>query len=388
MATQQRVPAVDPMINRFRSTRSETIALVKDLSDADATVQSMPEASPAKWHLAHTTWFFETFVLRDHSPGYRAFDPAYHYLFNSYYDGEGDRHARPKRGLLTRPSLDEILAYRSYVDNALHSVPDAARDLVALGCQHEAQHQELLVTDILHLFAQNPLSPPYRDGCEPMVREVPMEWILARRGIVEIGNDGSDFAFDCEGPRHRVLLEPHLIANRLVTNGEWRAFMADGGYSRPELWLSDGWAWRTAEGIDAPLYWSGDQAFGVHGRQPIDWNAPVVHVSHYEADAFARWSVARLPTEAEWEAAAGLDGIIQMFGFVWQWTSSAFLPYPRFRPASGAVGEYNGKFMSGQMVLRGSSAATPAWTARPTVRNFFPPTARWQFSGVRLARDI
>lgn len=388
MATQQRVPAVDRLAEVFTSTRCHSIALVNGLSDADATVQSMPDASPAKWHLAHTSWFFETFVLRDHAANYRVFDPAYHYLFNSYYDGEGGRHARSRRGMLTRPSLDEILAYRAHVDAALAHIPDAARDLVELGCQHEAQHQELLVTDILHLFAQNPLMPAYRNNIAQPSQPQPLKWIRSRAGIVEIGHKGGDFAFDCEGPGHRVVIEPHTIASRLVSNAEWREFMTDGGYSRPEHWLSDGWAWRLAEGITAPLYWQGDQTFGLAGLQPIDWNAPVVHVSHYEADAFARWADARLPTEFEWEAAVGLEGITHMFDTAWQWTSSAFLPYPRFRAAPGAVGEYNGKFMSGQMVLRGSSHATPQWTARPTVRNFFPPTARWQFSGLRLARDL
>jgi ergothioneine biosynthesis protein EgtB len=388
MATQQRVRASDILVEQFRRTRCASVSLAEHLSDADATVQSMPDASPTKWHLAHTTWFFETFILRDHVPGYRVFDPAYHYLFNSYYDGEGDRHARPRRGMLTRPSLDEIVAYRAHVDGTLIEIPDTARDLVELGCQHEAQHQELLLTDILHLFAQNPLCPAYRNDEAKITSPEVSKWIDGRGGIVEIGHDDHSFAFDCEGPRHRVFLEPHQIASRLVTNGEWHAFIADGGYRRPELWLSDGWAWRQNEGISSPLYWQSEGVFGLSGLKAIDNEAPVMHVSHYEADAFARWAGGRLPTEFEWEAAAGLDGVTQMFDCAWQWTSSAYLPYPRFRAAPGAVGEYNGKFMSGQMVLRGSSHATPAWTARATARNFFPPTARWQFSGLRLARDL
>jgi ergothioneine biosynthesis protein EgtB len=388
MATQYRILASDTLADLFASTRQHSVTLARHLSDADATVQSMPDASPTKWHLAHTTWFFETFVLRDHVPGYRVFDPAYHYLFNSYYDGEGDRHARARRGMLTRPSLDHILAYRAHVDAALTEIPEAARDLVELGCQHEAQHQELLLTDILHLFAQNPLLPAYHADNPQTPPTEQSEWIEGRTGIVEIGHDGFEFAFDCEGPRHRVFLEPHQIASRLVTNGEWRRFIADGGYLRPEYWLSDGWAWRSDQGINVPLYWRDEGVFGLSGLQPVDDNAPVMHISHYEADAYARWAGARLPTEFEWEAATRLDGVTQMFDCAWQWTSSAYLSYPRFRAAPGAVGEYNGKFMSGQMVLRGSSHATPGWTARATVRNFFPPTARWQFSGLRLARDL
>ena len=386
MATQRN--ANDSLIEQFLTTRARTLALAAPLSDADATVQSMPDASPAKWHLAHTTWFFETFILRDHVAGYEVFDPAYHFLFNSYYEGEGDRHARPQRGMLTRPSLDDIRAYRAHVDAALLAAfPDAARDLIELGCEHEAQHQELLLTDILHLFAQNPLAPAYRLAtAEPRALPDAIRWIDGPTGIVDIGDSGTGFAFDCEGPCHKSYLAPHAITDRLVTNAEWQAFIDDDGYARPELWLSEGWAWAQRDGITAPLYWRGDNAFGLDGLHPHNPAAPVSHISHYEADAYARWAETRLPTEFEWEASA--LRLSDAFGQVWQWTGSAYLPYPGYQPAPGAVGEYNGKFMSGQMVLRGSSHATPPGTARPTTRNFFPPTARWQFSGLRLAKDL
>ena len=393
MASRIQIKTDDAIATAFEATRAHSVALVGGLSDADATAQSMPDASPAKWHLAHTTWFFETFVLRDHVPDYVSFDPAFHYLFNSYYDGEGERHARPMRGLLTRPSLETVLAYRAHVDaavvDAMPTLDADARALVELGCHHEAQHQELLLTDILHLFAQNPLRPAYRDTAPATTGDgKPVAWVKGRSGIVEIGCDGAAFTFDCEGPRHPVFLTPHAIAERLVTNGDWQVFIDDGGYRRPELWLSDGWAWRVAEAIEAPLYWGDDATFCLEGMQPIDPEAPVCHVSHYEADAYARWAGARLPTESEWEAAAGNPAMRNMFGQVWQWTGSAYLPYPGFKAAAGAVGEYNGKFMSGQMVLRGSSHATPNGTSRVTTRNFFPPATRWQFAGVRLARDL
>ncbi len=412
----------DTLALRFARTRALTLALAEPLSDADATVQSMPDASPAKWHLAHTTWFFETFVLRDHVAGYRPFDASFHYLFNSYYEGEGARHTRAARGLITRPSLDEIRQYRAHVDaavgTAIAHLGTDARTLVELGCHHEAQHQELLLTDILHLMAQSPTAPAVwpHPRTAPAAIAPPIEWIAGKTGVAHIGHDGEDFAFDCERPRHAVFLAPHALADRLVTNAEWRAFIADGGYARPDLWLADGWAWVQANAIDAPLYWRGDQAFaldGLHAHHPA---APVAHVSYFEAEAYARWAGTRLPTEAEWETAAQtcdpnsgnqLDtagavrpraashskaatttGLRQMFGDVWQWTASAFLPYPGFKAAPGAVGEYNGKFMSGQMVLRGASCATPRGSARVTTRNFFPPTARWQFSGLRLAKDL
>ncbi len=405
------------LTNLFAHVRRLSLALAEPLSDADATVQSMDDASPAKWHLAHTSWFFETFVLRDHVAGYEAFDPDFHFLFNSYYEAEGARHARNHRGLLTRPSLDHIRAYRAHVDAAmLEAMPTLSNDalaLVELGLNHEQQHQELLLTDILHLFAQNPLFPAIWPAAPmPAVEPRPVEWIEGPVGQVEIGHGGDRFAFDCEGPRHAVLLTPYALASRPVTNGEWAAFIADGGYAQSRHWLADGWAWVQANGIDAPLYWRKDedghwQQFGLDGLRSVDPSAPVCHISLYEADAYAAWAGARLPTEAEWEAiaashdplggnqldAAGpvrprADAADALFGNVWQWTGSAYRPYPGFKPAEGAVGEYNGKFMSGRFVLRGSSCATPRGSVRPSYRNFFYPHQRWQFTGLRLARDL
>jgi ergothioneine biosynthesis protein EgtB len=393
----------------FQQVRALSLALAEPLSDADATVQSMDDASPAKWHLAHTTWFFETFVLRD-LPGYRVFDPAWAYLFNSYYEAEGPRHARPRRGMLTRPSLDEVRAYRAHVDQALTAawtdLEEGKRALVELGCHHEQQHQELLLTDLLHLFAQNPVKPAMWDKSQKLSL-VPNElgWIEGRSGVIEIGHTGPGFAFDCEGPRHQVLLQPHALASRPVTNAEWASFIEDGGYREPRHWLADGWAWVEAEQITAPLYWDGEGAsFGLDGLQPLDPVAPVTHISFYEADAYASWAGARLPTEAEWESAAAGDdptrgqfldaaGPVRpqehdLFGSVWEWTGSAYRPYPGFKPAEGAVGEYNGKFMSGQFVLKGGSCATPRGHVRASYRNFFYPHQRWQFTGVRLARDL
>ncbi len=408
----------DSLGRRFADVRALSLALAAPLSDADASVQSMPDASPAKWHLAHTTWFFETFVLRDHVAGYRPHDDRFAFLFNSYYEAEGARHDRADRGLLTRPSLDDVYAYRAAVDGALlaafAALPDAARVLVALGCHHEEQHQELLLTDILHLLSRNPLQPALWPAArkQPVAMPAPIGWIEHAGGIAEIGHDGDDFAFDCEGPRHQVLLQPHALADRTVTNGEWAAFIADGGYVEPRHWLADGWAWVKAEGIDAPLYWQRDgegwTRFGLDGRRTIDPAAPVTHVSFYEADAYAAWAGARLPIEAEWEVAASAyaprDGNLldaagpveprpatsgpAFFGDVWEWTGSAYRPYPGFRAAAGAVGEYNGKFMSGQGVLRGGSCATPRGHTRASYRNFFYPHQRWQFTGVRLARDL
>ena len=406
------------LARRLNKVRALTEALVAPLSDADATVQSMEDASPAKWHLAHTTWFFETFVLRDHVPGYRLFDDRFPFLFNSYYEAEGQRHARPRRGMVTRPSLSEIVDYRRAVTtamaDALPQLPDTVQALIELGCHHEEQHQELLVTDILHLFAQNPIEP----AIWPAPAKVPVEmpgpigWIEHSGGIVDVGHDGSGFAFDAEGPRHATLLSPHAIADRTITNGEWAAFIADGGYRDARLWLSDGWAWVKAQGITAPLYWEqrdgGWTRFGLDGRRAIDPAAPVTHISFYEADAYASWAGARLPTEFEWEAAATaqdresgnqLDaaGPVEprpatagggWFGDVWEWTGSAFRPFPGFRAVEGAVGEYNGKFMSGQCVLRGGSCATPRGHVRASYRNFFYPHQRWQFTGVRLAKDL
>ena len=409
------LPSPDTLASFFGSVRALTLALTAPLSDADATVQSMDDASPAKWHLAHTTWFFETFVLRDHVPGNRLYDERWPFLYNSYYEAEGARHGRARRGMITRPSLDEVRAYRAHVDAALaEALPGLGADalaLVELGCHHEQQHQELLLTDLLHLLSQNPLEP----ALYPPERKVPVgmpgpiAWVEGRCGAVETGHDGPGFSFDCEGPRHTVWLAPHALADRTVCNGEWAAFIADGGYATPRWWLSDGWAWAQREGVAAPLYWERDgdawTRFGLDGRRPLDPAAPVTHVSFYEADAYASWAGRRLPIEAEWEAAAsGLDplsghqldapGAVEPrpgggpFGDVWEWTGSAYRPYPGFRSAEGAVGEYNGKFMSGQFVLKGGSCATPRGHVRASYRNFFAPHQRWQFTGVRLARDL
>ncbi|ONF95670.1 ergothioneine biosynthesis protein EgtB [Sphingomonas jeddahensis] len=403
---------------RFQDVRALTTALTTPLSDADATVQSMEDASPVKWHLAHTSWFFETFVLRDHVSGYQLHDERFPFLFNSYYEAEGRRHARARRGMITRPTLDEVRDYRAAVDAALLAafplLSSDARALVELGCHHEQQHQELLVTDILHLFSENPLEPAIWPAPPkvPVAMPGPIGWIERPEQIAEIGHAGAGFAFDCEGPRHRTLLAPHAIADRTVTNGEWQQFIADGGYRDPRHWLSDGWAWLQRERIAAPLYWEqqGDTwtRFGLDGRRAIDPAAPVTHVSFYEADAYASWAGARLPTEAEWESAATAHdpatgnqmdaagpveprpspGGPAFFGDVWEWTGSAYRPYPGFVPADGAVGEYNGKFMSGQFVLRGGSCVTPRGHVRASYRNFFYPHQRWQFTGVRLAKDV
>jgi ergothioneine biosynthesis protein EgtB len=402
--------AAPKLAERLAATRRLTLDLAAPLSDADATVQPFPDASPAKWHLAHTSWFFETFILRDHVPGYRPFDGRFAFLFNSYYEGEGDRLERPRRGMLSRPSLEEVRAYRAHVDDALEkALPNldaATLGLVELGINHEQQHQELLLTDILATFAANPLLPAY--GELPDVQcfaTEPLSFHRGREGVVDIGAADDGLAFDSERPRHSVLLAPHEIAGRKVSNGEWREFIADGGYTKPPLWLSEGWDWVRREAIAAPLYWIGEgEQFTLGGRRAIDWAAPVAHVSYFEADAFARWAGGRLPTEAEWEDFAGsadpmlgnqLDsaGAVAprpggaMFGDCWEWTHSAFSSYPGFAPAPGTVGEYNGKFMSGQFVLKGASCATPRGHSRASYRNFFPPNARWQFTGVRLARD-
>lgn len=415
---QNHTDPLEQLARRFAATRRLSLDLVATLSDADAGAQSMPDASPAKWHLAHTSWFFETFVLRDHVAGYRLHDERYPYLFNSYYESEGPRHARPQRGLLTRPSLDEICIWRAHVDaamqTALPDLPPAAQALVELGIHHEQQHQELLLTDLKHLFAQNPLGPAvWKDAaiaCEARPFSA-MKWIEGAAGLAVAGHDGNGFSFDCEGPRHEVLLTPHALASRPVSNGEWQQFIDDGGYHTPSLWLSDGWAWVQGDNVDSPAYWDGRRQFTLSGWQEIDLAAPVTHISFYEADAFASWAGARLPTEIEWEAAAiafdpasgqQLDtagpvqpvsatddaGLQQMFGSVWEWTGSAYRPYPGFRAAPGAVGEYNGKFMSGQFVLRGGSCATPRGHLRASYRNFFYPHQRWQFTGVRLAKDL
>jgi ergothioneine biosynthesis protein EgtB len=393
---------------RFTRVRARTLELAAPLSAEDQCVQSMPDASPTKWHLAHTSWFFETVVLQAFQADYRVFDPQYLYLFNSYYEALGPRHPRPQRGLLTRPALADIHAYRQHVDASMlrfmasadAATWQAAADLVELGLQHEEQHQELVLTDILHLLSCNPLLPAYRMARDtPHTRgaPTPLQWFAVEGGVQTVGHAGDSFAFDNETPAHATLLHPFQIASRLVSCGEYLAFMADGGYTQAHWWLSDGWAAVQAQGLAAPAYWiaPGDprapsehwQVFGLHGVQPLDPQAPVTHVSFYEAAAFAEWSGARLPTEFEWERAFGLPGITDMLGSAWQWTRSSYDPYPGFRPRTGAVREYNGKFMVGQQVLRGASPATPAGHSRKTYRNFFPPAARWQFSGIRLAKD-
>jgi ergothioneine biosynthesis protein EgtB len=398
----------------FTRVRALTETLAGRLSPEDQTAQSMPDASPTKWHRAHTTWFFEEFLLGGRTD-YQVYDPSYRYLFNSYYEAVGARHPRPHRGLVTRPGTAEIGTYRTYAETALSallsqgSLSDRELELTELGCHHEQQHQELLLMDAKHLLAGHPFSPVYVErAAEPDVAAPSQGWRSVAGGLVEVGHAGTGFAFDNEGPRHQVLLQPFEIADRAVTNDDWLAFIADGGYQRADLWLSDGWARVNAEGWTAPAYWQqndGDwTTFTLSGRRPVRRGEPVCHVSFYEADAFARWAGARLPTEQEWEIAAGpvaelrgqlLDpdrchpGIAgpAMIGDVWEWTASAYLPYPGFRPAAGAVGEYNGKFMCDQHVLRGASAVTPAGHERLTYRNFFPAYARWAFSGLRLARS-
>jgi ergothioneine biosynthesis protein EgtB len=409
--------------NRLLDTRHLSHELVTPLSPEDMTVQAMEDASPTKWHLAHTTWFFETFILAKHLPGYRVFDDTFNYCFNSYYESQGARQPRPRRGLLTRPSIDRVMAYRAHVDDGLRTLfargvdVDVAR-LIEIGINHEQQHQELLLTDILSLFAANPLRPAYRArGPHPVEPEPGAAgWLEFSGGISSVGHAGKGFTWDNECPRHEVLIHPFRLADRLVTSGEWLEFMADGGYATAEHWLADGWATVNREGWQAPLYWEQRDrewlAMSLEGLNPVDRAAPVRHVSYYEADAFARWAGKRLPTEFEWEVAAqGLDrsanqaavagalrplpagpaatgGVRQMYGHLWQWTQSAYLPYPGYRPPIGALGEYNGKFMVSQQVLRGGSCATPAGHTRATYRNFFYPHQRWQFMGLRLAAEI
>lgn len=409
--------AASALRDKFREVRAASLALAAPLSAEDQCIQSMPDASPTKWHLAHTTWFFETVLLQPHAAGYRPFDVRFHYLFNSYYEALGPRHPRPQRGLLTRPSADEVHAYRSHVDEAVLALLDrdigeqdwaAIEPIVTLGLNHEQQHQELLLTDILHALSCNPLLPAYKPAAGPALRlaAVPpaMRWLPQTGGVVQVGHEGPQlgFAFDNETPRHAALLQPYAIADRLVNCGDYAQFIADGGYKRPELWLSDGWAAVQAQGWQHPAYWlapddprlgpqqhqSGWQVFGLHGVRPMEADAPVSQLSFYEAAAYAEWAGARLPTEFEWEAAFDAPGISQMTGHVWQWTRSSYDPYPGFRPMPGIAAEYNGKFMVGQLVLRGGSVATPAGHTRPSYRNFFPPAARWQFSGLRLAKDV
>lgn len=417
------------LVDRYATVRAATEELAAPLSPEDQTVQSMPDVSPTKWHRAHVTWFFETFVLAHHEPGFAPMDSRYWYLFNSYYETLGPRYSRPDRGLVSRPGAAEVGGYRDDVDRrmlALLDTADAATldavaPLIAIGTHHEQQHQELLLMDIKHVLSRNPLRPVYGGAAAAPQPTTPMGWVAFDGGLVEVGHGGpsmlgadvlDDFAFDNEGPRHRVWLEPYALADRLVTNAEWMAFMADDGYARHELWLSDGWAQVNAQGWRAPLYWLADDdgtwlEHTLHGTVPVDPTSPVCHVSFYEAEAYATWAGKRLATEAEWEHAASdapgegnvddratfhpraagepTGGLRQMVGDCWEWTASAYHPYPGFRAAPGAIGEYNGKFMSNQMVLRGGCALTPRDHVRATYRNFFPHAARWAMSGVRLA---
>ena len=424
---RQPAPRPSTLAERYAAVRQQSLALAAPLSAEDCQVQSMPDASPTKWHLAHVTWFFETFLLERFEPSFRPFDPAFRVLFNSYYKGIGEQYPRPQRGLVTRPTLAEVKRFRADVDERMQALlaarqGDAAIEtLVNLGLQHEQQHQELLLTDIKHALSFNPLAPAYaRRWPISRVQPEPIRWFGHAGGLVELGHDPArdgEFCFDNETPRHRAFAEPFEIASRPVTYGEFLAFMDDAGYARPELWLSMGWDWVQAGKRDAPLYWTrdGDRWLNhtLQGTVEIDPHTPVCHLSYFEADAFARWAGARLPTELEWEHAARAlraplggnfadrgvfhpmpqektigDEPVQMFGDVWEWTASAYLPYPRFRPLPGFVGEYNGKFMCNQFVLRGGSCATPPGHVRASYRNFFPPDAQWQFSGVRLARDL
>ncbi len=411
------------LAERYANTRAATLALAEPLSAEDCQVQPASYASPVKWHLAHTAWFFETFVLERYVPAYRPFHPAFRELYNSYYVGVGPMWQRPQRGLLTRPSLDDVRAYRAHVDRGMHELlargeldPGLAAR-VELGLNHEEQHQELILTDVKSLFGSNPLTLVYREGTRVAASPAAaLAWIGFEAGLTEIGHAGSGFSFDNERPRHREFLASFELASRAVTNGEWLAFMDDRGYSRAELWMSDGWDAVRAQGWSAPLHWraesGGWRAFTLNGERTLDPSAPVCHVGWYEADAFARWCGARLPTEAEWELAASAvptvpidsnfmdsgalhpraatvgPGLRQAFGDVWEWTASDYAPYPGFRPDEGDIGEYNGKFMCNQRILRGGSCATPRGHVRASYRNFFPPDARWQFSGVRLARTV
>ncbi len=419
VATEQDLEA---LAEHYREVRSASCWLCEPLETEDYVVQSMPDASPVRWHLAHTSWFFETIVLKRTLPGYRSINDSFEYLFNSYYNTIGAQFPRPQRGMLTRPTVTQVMEYREYVDANMAKLLDGAvatedvpLDVITLGLHHERQHQELIVTDVKHMLSHNPLYPVYREAKPSTAGDVPpLDWYAHPGGLLEIGFDGGSFAYDNEGPRHRVYVESFQLANRLVTNGEYLAFMADGGYERPEFWLSDGWYSVTNDGWKAPLYWiqiDGKwMTYTLSGLRDVEETEPVTHVSHYEADAYAQWAGARLPTEAEWEvvaedleitgnfvenahfhpvplASGASQEPAQMFGDVWEWTQSAYTPYPGYRPPEGALGEYNAKFMSSQLVLRGGSCATPRSHIRVTYRNFFQPYARWQFSGIRLARD-
>ncbi len=418
--------SIDRLFSRYWNVRQTTTALCDSLEPEDFVVQSMPDASPIKWHLAHTTWFFESFILRPYLKGYKPYHDNFNYLFNSYYDGVGERVPRHERGLMTRPTTPEVFSYRHHVDqgiaailkNGSSTLPNTITSLIVTGINHEQQHQELILTDLKHAFSRNPLRPEYvplsNDRLDQVAsEEKELRWTAYQEGVREIGYDGTGFSFDNERPRHRQFVEPFRLASRLATNREWLEFMEDGGYERSECWLSDGWAARTREQWESPLYWDkrGNSwwQFTLSGMKPVNPAEPVCHVSYYEADAFARWFGARLPTEAEWETAADVaiegnflenrrfhpepppvqDSIepTQLFGDLWEWTLDAYLPFPGFRPESGILGEYNGKFMCNQHVLRGGSCVTPRDHIRLTYRNFFHPWSRWQFSGVRLARN-
>jgi ergothioneine biosynthesis protein EgtB len=407
------------LLGRYREIRATTEALCRPLQTEDYVLQAMPDASPTRWHLAHVSWFFETFILERHLSAYRVFDPRYRVLFNSYYNAVGEQFSRPARGHLSRPTVAEVYAYRAHVDRGIESLlcsgnADAMASLVELGLQHEQQHQELILTDIKFNLSVNPLRPHCYPVTIPVGAATPrLDWLDVPGGVVWIGRDGPGFAFDNEGPRHRVLLAPYRLATRPVTNGEYREFVDGGGYRDWRAWTSEGWRIVHERGWEAPLYWERDadawQVYTLAGPIALDPAAPVSHVSWFEADAYARWRGCRLPTEAEWEHAAtdvpivgnfqessvyhplpapAGDDLQQVFGDVWEWTQSAYLPYPGFRPMAGEAGEYNGKFMINQMVLRGGSCATPRSHLRPSYRNFFPPDARWQFSGIRLATDF
>ncbi|AJQ93677.1 ergothioneine biosynthesis protein EgtB [Gynuella sunshinyii] len=409
------------LLQQFVAVRAATEELISNLSAEDMVVQSMPDASPTKWHLAHTTWFFEQFILKDYLSNYTEFEPDYNYLFNSYYENIGKRHARPMRGMLTRPGIDEILAYREAINETIiqlldshHSKHKRIEELVTLGLHHEMQHQELLMTDILHAFSLNPLLPALNPDRydEPETSVEALSFHSFEPELTSIGAHGDEFYFDCEGPRHSVYVHPFALANRPVSNREWLDFIHDGGYQTPTLWLSDGWHQVQKEQWRAPLYWQKNeghwQQFTLSGLLDIDADAPVCHISYFEADAFARWAGYRLVTEQEWEVAARQhspngnyleaqrwrpscsagQGLVQLYGDVWEWTASPYSPYPGFKIAEGAVGEYNGKFMCGQYVLRGGSCVTPAMQIRPSYRNFFYPHQRWQFTGMRLAKDL
>lgn len=422
-ASQEGRERAEQLAERFRSIRATTCSLANVLSAEDCAAQSMPDASPTKWHMAHTTWFFETFILAADNPGFSPFAPSFSTVFNSYYNSVGEQYPRPQRGLLTRPGLATVLEYRGVVDEAILKGLEACSysvellGIVELGLNHEQQHQELILTDVLHLLSMNPAYPAYRsdlpkaDPCELAA----IRWHRGAEGIHSLGHSGAGFGFDNEGPRHKVLLSPHEIGSRLVSNGEFLAFIEDGGYKRPEFWLAEGWALSESERWEAPLYWvsgeNGWQNFSLSGLDGLVLSEPVAHVSYFEADAFARWADARLPLEGEWEMAASSpqpeDNLLesgrfrpqaaacseaehpsQLFGDVWEWTSSPYQAYPGYRSGPGALGEYNGKFMSNQYVLRGGSCVTPRQHIRSTYRNFFPAHARWQWSGLRLARDV